>query len=301
MNFEFEKMQKEMHAYIKQHEGEKELEELMQDFVAQYNAHLPAPVTPQNAKTADDYVQLAEESTDDGTRSRYAEKALQLDPDNLDAERFYIFSTTNDPIELLRKLDQAIEHGKRVLKSKGLMDEESIGLYWGILETRPYMRLQGSYVDLLLASGMMRRAAEECREMLRLCERDNLGIRYRLMHIHAYFEDEKAALELWEEREKEMSTQMLLPLSVLYFKLFNLDEARKYLDMLAEVNRDTKKFFRHIRQGKLKQDQENMFPMGYQMDSIEELITVIDAHSFLYSGVVPYFIWADRQLIREKK
>ncbi len=57
------------------------------------------------------------------------------------------------------------------------------GDFWGVLETRPYMRLRHSYLELLIQCGMMGKAVNEAEELLRLCEGDNLGIRYALMQI----------------------------------------------------------------------------------------------------------------------
>lgn len=35
------------------------------------------------------------------------------------------------------------------------MDEDSIGEFWGILETKPYMRLLNRYADFMAEAGMM--------------------------------------------------------------------------------------------------------------------------------------------------
>lgn len=43
---------------------------------------------------------------------------------------------------------------------------------------------------------MMHRAIDEGQRLLDLCENDNLGVRYQLMHLYAYMEDEMHALAL---------------------------------------------------------------------------------------------------------
>ena len=64
------------------------------------------------------------------------------------------------------------------------------------------------------------------------------------MHIYAFLEREESALELHNKYDSYEETQMLLPLSVLYFKRGDFDKAEDYLKQLCAANKDTKKFFR---------------------------------------------------------
>lgn len=56
-----------------------------------------------------------------------------------------------------------------------------------------------TYFDVLISCGMMRRAIDEGQRLLELCENDNLGVRYQLMHLYAYMEDEMHALALHKQ------------------------------------------------------------------------------------------------------
>lgn len=100
------------------------------------------------------------------------------------------------PSKVYGKLSEAVKNGTRFMEKEGLMDGDSIGEFWGILETRPYMRLLNRYADFMAEAGMMGLAAKEYEEMIRLSENDNLGVRYSLMHVYAYLEQEEPALEL---------------------------------------------------------------------------------------------------------
>ena len=51
---------------------------------------------------------------------------------------------------------------------------------------------------LLLDCGKIGMAKNACLEILDLNNDDNLGARFILMHIYAYFEDEKSAVKLFE-------------------------------------------------------------------------------------------------------
>ena len=259
-------------------------------------------VTPKTAKTADDFVYLAEEEAEDReTTLKYAQKALFLDPDNLDAQRIVAQTTAGMICDRLDRLETAVQHGTQIMESKGYMDEEYIGKFWGVVETRPYMRLRSAFMETLLAAGMMRRAAEECEAILRLCEGDNLGIRYVLMHVYAFLEDEEKALKLHEKYDDFEETQMLLPLSVLYYKLRCMDRAKEYLDRVVKANPDTKRFFRALRQDRLEELEAEISDFGYRPFTFEELVVEYRENEFLFRTVEAYGRWADRQLIVKKK
>lgn len=160
-------------------------------------------------KTADEYLELAEEATTKAAAEKYIKKALELEPDNLDAVSASLDLIDDSTVEYYQKLSEAIKNGTKQMEKKGLMDEDSIGAYWGILETRPYMRLLSRYAEYLVDNGMMTLAAQEYEEMIRLCETDNLGARFQLMHIYAYLEREEPALELHKKYDEYEETQTL--------------------------------------------------------------------------------------------
>ena len=178
------------------------------------------------------------------------------------------------------------------MEKKGLMDEDSIGRFWGILETRPYMRLLDRYMEFMAEAGMMGLAAKECEEMIRLSENDNLGVRYRLMHIYAFLEREESALELHNKYDSYEETQMLLPLSIIYFKKGDFDKAENYLKRLCVANKAAKKFFRAVKKDKLDRYVEELSSYGYQPFTIQELIVELMENSFLFGTIPLYMEWA---------
>ena len=300
MSRETEKMHKQMSVFMEENADEKindeQINNLLQGFTRQYNSRPLQKVTPENAETSDDYLELAEDANSEKEALKYARKALELDPDNLDAERIVATGSSKDPYVILDNLHRAVIHGTEVMKSRGFMTKEYIGDFWGVIETRPYMRLRDEFVNALIEGGMFRKAAAECEDMIRLCESDNLGVRYNLMHLYAYLEDERAALRLHKKFGGYEETQMLLPLSILYFKLYELDKAKDYLVRLVKANKDTKKFFRAVQQDKIDKYADEMQPFGYRPFSIEELIMEVTENEFLFSAVPGYFWWADQQL-----
>ena len=147
------------------------------------------------------------------------------------------------------------------------------------------------YLELAEA-GMMTLAARQYEEMIRLSENDNLGARYSLMHVYAYLEQEEPALKLHKKYDGYEETQMLLPLSVLYFKRGDFDKAEEYLKRLCAANKDTKKFFRAIKRDKLDHYVEEISGYGYRPFTIQELIVELMENSFLFRTVPLYMEWA---------
>jgi tetratricopeptide (TPR) repeat protein len=266
---------------------------LLQKFTEDYNSNLPGRITEKTAKTADDYLELAEEAPTKAKAEKYIKKALELEPDNMDAVSASLDLIEDDSTwEYYQKLSEAVKNGAKLMEKKGFMDENSIGEYWGILETRPYMRLLNRYAEFMAEAGMMSLAAREYEEMIRLSENDNLGVRYSLMHVYAFLEQEEPALELHKRYDGYEETQMLLPLSVLYFKRGDFDKAEDYLKRLCATNKDTKKFFRAIKKDKLDHYVEEISGYGYQPFTIQELIVELMENSFLFRMVPLYMEWA---------
>lgn len=307
MSRESEKAMKKMHEFLEQHATQdmstEQINALLQEFTQHYNDNLPEPVTEKTARTADDYLELAQEAEEDdqiANALKYAKKALKLDPDNLDAELLVAQYGASDPVDLLKKVERVLSHGDQLMKREGFMEEENIGHFWGILETRPYMRLKGTYMHILVECGMTGKAVREGEEMIRLCENDNPGVRYTLMHLYALLDREEDALALHRKYDGQEETQMLLPLSILYFKKGDLSAAEKYLRKLAKVNKDTAKFFKAFREDNLEKYLDDMSGYGYRPFTIEELAVEMMENEFLFRFVPAYFIWAQEQLKRRR-
>ena len=191
----------------------------------------------------DEDLQRAYDAESKAETLKYAKRSLKNNPRNVEAETLIAQCQAKSEDDLQKKYLKILEKEEKNLKNDGIWEDESIGDFWLIAETRPYMRLYNSYVDSLIVTRKFRKAATESEKMLQLCENDNLGIRYRLMHIYAYLEEETAAQRLYRQYEEENCTMFLLPLAVLYYKLDDLKTAAGYLKQLFQVNPECKIFF----------------------------------------------------------
>ena len=294
-----------MHKYLEQHGSEDmstdEANDLVQKFMDEYNGQVSYVVTEETAKTADDFLELALDAHDEKSAIKYLKKAIKLDPDNLDVAMTLIEYTEEEPVSYLNKLEELVKTGNRVMEEGGYMSEDNIGNFWGILETRPYMRVRRKYADTLLTSGAFRKGMQEYEEMIGLCENDNLGNRYRLMHLYVFFEDEEKALELCRKYEGDRDSQMVLPLSILYFKKRDLKTALKYLKKLAKINKDTEEFIAAVVEDTIDDLILDMDGIGYRPFTIDELLVEYMENETFFEMMYVYFLWADEQMEKMKK
>ena len=156
-------------------------------------------------------------------RIRLAEKALDLWPDCADAYTLLAAEKSRSVSEARMYFDQAVEAGERALGPVAF--EDDVGHFWGILETRPYMRARAGLAECLWKLGGGDEAIEHYRDMLRLNPNDNQGIRdillTRLLQrgqqeearqlLEAYADDASAnwlySRALWRFREEGESEE----------------------------------------------------------------------------------------------
>lgn len=304
MSRETEKIFKGLDLYMKEHgepESEDELNEMLQAFMQEYNSNLSGqgPLNAAGAQTSDDYMELAEQAGSAEESLRFARKALKMDPDNLDAETYVASLGARDYFDRARKLEKAIKHGNQVMETQGYFDEEYIGEFWGVHQTRPYMRLRRTYVDALIDVCMFDAATAECEELLQLSEGDNIGVRYTLMHLYALRGDEEKALTLIDKYDED-TAMMLMPLSLLYYKRNDLTSALKYLKQIQKHNPDLKKFLKTASElgNPIPEDFD---PGMYRPYSIDEINVAVFENDWLYMTTGMFFIWANEALNNKGK
>lgn len=289
MSRQSEKFFKEIEKALKDNPGAIDDKEQMDSIIKSINEHSEQIMYETDVF---DYLEMAENAPTEKKALEYIKKALALEPDNTDALTMQAEISCKTPEKLGEKYCELIKQAEKKLADEGYFDEENIGDFWFITETRPYMRLLGSLAELYTKCGKMHRAAEIYEKMLRLCTGDNLGVRYILMHIYAFFEDENAAVSLFEKYPDE-GTQFLLPMSALYYKLGDLKKAEKYLSQLCEVNKDTYKFFHSAVSGtESKGLSESGF--GCRPDTIDELMVEMRTNSYLFLTTAGFFPWAEK-------
>ena len=118
---------------------------------------------------------------------KLAKQALEINPDNIDAENFITKYETNT-IKKLKKYAETLNKEKNNLEKEDLFNKENIGIFWGLIETRPYMRTKHCYMKTMIELGRYTEAIKQGEELLELCKSDNLGVRYMIIGLYTVLE-----------------------------------------------------------------------------------------------------------------
>ena len=260
MSRETEKVLKEFHKYIgdREFENEDELNKMTSEFFEKYNAGLTSK-KKSSKMSADDYLDMAYEAETREEAVEFAKKALKEDSNCVDA-KLLIIQSEEESETTKKQLEELIKGETKRLEKEGYFSKDNIGHFYGILQTRPYMRARAAYIELLVLMSKYKKAVAECEDLIRLSENDNMGIRYNLICLYAMLEDLVAAKALMN-KYKEDSFGMLYPMAVLYYRLDDYDNAKSIIRKIFKKNKD----FRDFVAGKLllsKEEIENIISGG---------------------------------------
>lgn len=280
MSHETERIFTELHKAMegKEFKSEEEVNEFISQFMQKHNAD----VGKNTEMDAYDYLEMAQEALDAKEATRYAQKALKLDPFCLDAELIIAQAKSSDMKELKKNMERVIRKGEEQLAEKNISKETDAGSFYGLLETRPYMRVRKEYLGVLISQGRYRHAVREAEELIRLNENDNLGVRYTLMALYSYFEEEENAKALFEKYPED-SAFMLLPLIALCYKTENIKKMKSYIRKLKNKNPQLPEALELFMDGAEDAALEEILqaPM-YRPFSVEEVILAFSESMFLY-------------------
>ena len=110
-------------------------------------------------------------------RTTLARRALTISPDCADAYVLLAEAAT-DPQEARQLYEQGVAAGERTLGAETFTQEA--GHFWGLVETRPYMRAREGLAHVLWHLDERVAAIEHAQALLQLNPGDNQGIRYVL-------------------------------------------------------------------------------------------------------------------------
>jgi len=140
-------------------------------------------------------------------RIRLAEKALERSLDCADAYSLLAEEKAQSVEEARAYFEKGVEAGERALGDTAF--EEDVGHFWGLLETRPYMRARAGLAQCLWILGEQEAAIGHYEDMLRLNPSDNQGIRHILLEYLLKRDDREAAGRLLELYEEDASAEWL--------------------------------------------------------------------------------------------
>lgn len=192
--------------------------------------------------------------------NRKKQVALRTSPYCTDAYNV-LAQSSQDLTERITLYMQGIEVGKKAFGKKFF--EENEGYFWGMTETRPFMRAMEGFSDCLWEQGERKRAIKNNQEMLRLNPNDNQGIRY--VHINWLIaEDEFESAEKLLSDYPENSTFMLYSAALLYFRQARKVKAKNTLKKGLEANPHVIEFLLNPKKKYAPESQAEKMFGGYQ-------------------------------------
>jgi tetratricopeptide (TPR) repeat protein len=121
--------------------------------------------------------------TDDPIEAlRLVTEAQELDPDCTDAQRLMVSLHPMDDDSRLRLMREVVDKAEQNLGE--MFFAENMGHFWGVVETRPYMRAKLHLAELLCQQGRFDESITIYERILELNTRDNLGARSPLLGLY---------------------------------------------------------------------------------------------------------------------
>ena len=217
---------------------------------------------PRTIAKAERTLEKVYDAESDARRAKLLRRALEIDPGCVDALTL-VARSFEDSTDAVLLLDAAVEVGARRLGEP--MFETGLGKFWGIYETRPYMRALLALAEAELDSMDFGKAFEFYRRLIELSEDDNLGVRNTLVGALLYADRLEDARQLAFDRfGDEASPLMLWARTLILFLERDFDAAAVALERARAANEHVQEFLA----GEFELSDEP--PALYQVGSIEE-------------------------------
>ena len=249
---------------------------------------------PENATPLEKAQDLAWKAMDTPVgkdRIRMAEEALDIYEDCTDS---YVIigneaMVDGDLDKALILFEKGIMAGKRTLGEQ--MFRENVGRFWGILETRPYMRALLGLANTLRDMGRRGEAVKQYWEILRLNPDDNQGARYMLMDILLEDGLDEDAQRLIKEHGEEWTADWSYTKVLLEFRRHgDGTEARKALVQAMKANIFVPRFLLGI------MEVPDSLPDCYETGGGEEAFCYVKAAMRAWTGTIGALDWLARSI-----
>jgi tetratricopeptide (TPR) repeat protein len=214
--------------------------------------------------------QILEEAYEDPSplkRVELARQALAVCPDCADA---YVLlgeyaAHRHEAVEMYEK---AVAAAERALGPETF--REGVGHFWGLLETRPYMRARQALAFTLWTSGRQEEAVAHARDMLRLNPGDNQGLRYRLAGWLLNLDRDDELAQLLEQYPEEESAVWAYTRALLAFRRHgDTPDTRQLLKEAKKVNKHVPDYI--LGKKRMPDEQPPYYSPGDSSEAVEYL------------------------------
>ncbi|HEY5106672.1 MAG TPA: hypothetical protein VII73_07855 [Caulobacteraceae bacterium] len=150
-------------------------------------------------------------------RVALARKALTVSPHCADAFVMLAGETARTPEDAAEIYAKGVAAGEKALGKAAF--KEDVGMFWGLIETRPYMRARHGLAIAQWEAGRRENAVEGALEMLRLNPNDNQGIRYVLLNWLLQLGRDADAAALMKRYKNDGGTEWLWSAALAAFRV----------------------------------------------------------------------------------
>lgn len=198
-----------------------------------------------------------------------ARKALKLDPLCVDAHLMLGELDAENPIEALSYFEKAKSSGEKKLGETFLKEHK--GHFWGLIETRPYMRALHQVMDLYWQLKRQSEAIALAWKMLELNPNDNQGIRYILFDYLLTDNQLTKIPKLLKEYKNDPFAHWQYNKLLFFYKKYGAEDSKTQRQLKAALksNKHIPKYL--TEEAPLPDDEPDTFAIG----SEEEAITYV--------------------------
>lgn len=243
-----------------------EMNEFIKGLIASGGGRIPDVAPRTDLERAQDVMYEAWDTASRKKRVDLAKYALEISPDCADAYVLLATETARGLREEAELFEQGVRAGERALGRESF--EEEAGHFWGLIETRPYMRAREGLASTLWALGERSSAIEHAREMLILNPNDNQGVRdFLLEWLLAEGKDEEAGA-LLKRYEKDPSAVWLYGRALHGFRTMGKSgKSDRLLRDAIERNPGVPAYL--LREKKLPAESPRLVELGGESEAVE--------------------------------
>lgn len=198
----------------------------------------PVPPFPKEKLTvkqrAQDLVFDAYETEDDGTALELIREAMLLDPNCIEAYEL-LAKFAPDLDSAIQIYLEGIAIGRKLYGGSFL--EEHRGRFWGIHETRPFMRCLRMYSDMMFLTDNVKEAAAILEELIDMNPNDNQGVREQLLLFLIELDEREKFIKYEQMYEDSATAPMLFSSALFRFVTGEKHKANKLVQKAMKRNK----------------------------------------------------------------
>lgn len=228
--------------------------------------------------------QLAYDAMEAGTEREarsLLNQALELDPECVDALA-QLAAMAQSQGAHLKLLEKAVAAGERQLGAEFF--KRNKGYFWGLIETRPYMRARFTLAMSLIGAFRVPEAIAHFEALLDLCPGDNLGVRYQLLPLYLIVDQPETAAALLARYEDDIGPTLTWGGALVHYLLRDFEKAQQSLAAARRWSPRVEKYLNHKK--KLPARRSDSYIVGSEEEAINAAAILLGAWELYPSALV---------------